>query len=427
MNRVRIGLIGLGNIGSGVYEILRGKQGILTKRAGVKLEVAYVCDQRTANKSKLGVPNRIFTRDATAVLNNASVHIVIKLIGGIKAARTLILEAFRKKKQVVTANKALLAECGPEIFRAAAKAGREIYFEASVGGGIPIIKSLRESFVANQILSIHSIINGTCNYILTRMSKDGLSFEEALKQAQAKGYAEADPTLDISGADAAHKITILAMLAFGGLVPFSAVSTEGITGITSDDISFAKEFGYAIKLLAIAKRTAGGIEARVQPTLLPKSHILANVEDSFNAILLHGDEVGDSLLYGRGAGRHPTASAVTSDLVDIARLIVSGQHSAPLPVNRVLKVKNLSAIESRYYLRVTVLDQPGVLARISSVLARQRISISDMIQKERKAGKVVPLIFITHHAHEDRIRRALRQLNQLSVVKAKAQILRIED
>ncbi len=427
MNRVRIGLIGLGNIGSGVYEILRGKQGILTKRAGVKLEVAYVCDQRTANKSKLGVPNRIFTRDAKAVLNDPSVDIVVELIGGIKAARTLILEAFRKKKQVVTANKALLAECGPEIFRAAAKAGREIYFEASVGGGIPIIKSLRESFVANQILSIHSIINGTCNYILTRMSKDGLSFEEALKQAQAKGYAEADPTLDISGADAAHKITILAMLAFGGLVPFSAVSTEGITGITSDDISFAKEFGYAIKLLAIAKRTAGGIEARVQPTLLPKSHILANVEDSFNAILLHGDEVGDSLLYGRGAGRHPTASAVTSDLVDIARLIVSGQHSAPLPVNRVLKVKNLSAIESRYYLRVTVLDQPGVLARISSVLARQRISISDMIQKERKAGKVVPLIFITHHAHEDRIRRALRQLNQLSVVKAKAQILRIED
>lgn len=427
MKRVRIGLIGLGNIGSGVYEILRGKQGILASRAGVKLELAYVCDQRTANKSKLGVSNRIFTRNANIVLNDPSVDIVVELIGGIKAARALILEAFRKKKHVVTANKALLAECGPEIFRAAAKAGREIYFEASVGGGIPIIKSLRESFVANQILSIHSIINGTCNYILARMSKDGLSFEEALKQAQAKGYAETDPTLDISGADAAHKITILAMLAFGGLVPFSAVSVEGITGITSDDISFAKEFGYAIKLLAIAKKTAGGIEARVQPTLLAKSHILANVEDSFNAILLNGDEVGDSLLYGRGAGRHPTASAVTSDLVDIARLIVSGQRSAPLPVNRFLKVKNLSAIESRYYLRVTVLDQPGVLARISSVLASQRISISDMIQKERKAGKVVPLIFITHHAHEDRIRRALKQLNQLSVVKAKAQILRIED
>ncbi len=427
MNSVRIGLIGLGNIGSGVYEILRRKQSILANRAGVKLEMAYVCDQRTANKSKLGVPNRIFTRNAKAVLNDPSVDIVVELIGGIKAARTLILEAFRKKKHVVTANKALLAECGPEIFRAAAKAGREIFFEASVGGGIPIIKSLRESFVANHILSIHSIINGTCNYILTRMSKDGLSFEEALKQAQAKGYAEADPTLDISGADAAHKITILAMLAFGGLVPFSAVSVEGITGITSDDISFAKEFGYAIKLLAIAKKTAGGIEARVQPTLLPKSHILANVEDSFNAILLHGDEVGDSLLYGRGAGRHPTASAVTSDLVDIARLIVSGQRSAPLPVKRLLKVKNLSAIESRYYLRFTAVDQPGVLARISSILARQHISISDMIQKERKAGKVVPLIFITHHAHEDRIRRALRQLNQLSVVKAKAQILRIED
>ncbi|MBI4431037.1 MAG: homoserine dehydrogenase [Candidatus Omnitrophica bacterium] len=427
MKKIRIGLIGLGNIGTGVYEILTRKARFLEKKTGAALELRYACDQRISQRGRLKIPRKIFVRNPRMVLKDPSVDIVIELIGGIKTARTVILEALRSRKHVVTANKALLAECGPEIFRTAVRLGREIFFEASVGGGIPIIKTLRESFAANRITAIHSIINGTCNYILTRMSKDRLSFDEALRQAQEKGYAEADPTLDISGADAAHKITILAMLAFEGLVPFSAVSMEGITGITSDDITFAHEFGYVIKLLAIAKKTDRGIEARVQPTLLPAGHILANVDDSFNGILLHGDEVGDSLLYGRGAGRRPTASAVVSDVIDLARLITAGQRAPKLPVSRSLKVKNLSAIESRYYLRFTAVDRPGVLSRISSVLARQGISISDVIQKERRAGKIVPLILLTHHSREDKIRRSLKLLNKLSVVRARTQVIRIED
>lgn len=427
MKTIRVGLVGLGNIGSGVYDILRHKSTFLAKRTGVKIELAYACDARVSAKKRLSVPSGIFARDFRTILNDPAVDIVIELMGGINVARRLILGALGKGKYVVTANKALLAEYGPEIFRVAERADREVYFEASVGGGIPIIKVLRESFIANRIVTIHSIINGTCNYILTKMAKEHLDFQTALRGAQAEGFAEADPTLDISGIDAAHKITIMSMLAFGGIVPFHRVSVEGITGITSDDIGFAQEFGYVVKLLAMAKKTADGVDARVQPTLLPKSHILASIDYSFNGILLHGDEVGDILLYGRGAGRKPTSSAVVSDVVDLARLIRSGKPGLPLDIRRTLKVKSISDIESRYYVRLTAFDRPGVLAGISSVLAKAGVSISDVVQRERKAGRAVPLILLTHPAREETVRRVVQRLNKLPSVRGQAQVIRIED
>jgi homoserine dehydrogenase len=328
---------------------------------------------------------------------------------------------------VVTANKALLAEYGEEIFDLARRKGRQVFFEASVGGGIPIIKTLREGLVANRIDSIYSIINGTSNYILSEMSERKIDFKEALRLAREKGFAEANPSLDIEGIDAAHKLAILVRLAFEGRVAFKEVYSEGISRIRNEDIAFAEEFGYRIKLLAIAKRDPDGIEARVQPTLLPKSHILANVSGSFNAILLRGDEVGEVLLYGRGAGSLPTASAVVSDLVDLAK----GQSSLFLDSRLVgrfprLKIKSISSILSRYYLRFHVIDEPGVLSRLSTILGRHRISISDVIQKERKAGSVVPLILLTHDASEKELRMAIREIDRLPVVRGKSQVIRIE-
>jgi len=330
---------------------------------------------------------------------------------------------------VVTANKALLAEKGNEIFRAAEKYGREIYFEASVGGGIPVIKALREGLVANKIDSIHSIINGTSNYILTQMTQQKTDFAEALSQAQKKGYAEADPKFDIEGIDAAHKLAILTRFAFGGRVRFSDIYAEGISSIRSEDIAFAEEFGYRIKLLAIAKALPDGIEARVQPTLLPKSHILSNVNGSYNAILIRGDEVGDVLLYGRGAGSLPTASAVISDLMDVAlRQTVRFENDCLLrAIRKPLKIKNISSILSRYYLRFHVVDRPGVLAKIAQMVGGHSISISDVIQKERSVGSVVPLILLTHPAHEHDVRRAIHTIDTLKVVRGKSQVLRIEE
>ncbi len=425
MRTFEIGLLGCGQIGSAVFSLLKRKARHLAREAGGVFKIVAVAVKRPRKSRPLRIPTSLFV-SAEALVRDPRIDLVVELIGGTGAARKLVLAALKNGKDVVTANKALLAEHGDEIFSLAQNYGRQVFFEASVGGGIPIIKTLREGLVANRIDSIHSIINGTSNYILSEMSERHIDFKEALSLAQHKGYAEADPTLDIEGTDAAHKLAILARLAFGARFGFREINCEGISQIQNEDIAFAEEFGYRIKLLAIAKRNRDGIEARVEPALLPKNHILANVGGSFNAILLGGDEVGEILLYGKGAGPEPTASAVVSDLVDWARGLSAESHgrghSSPTPV----KIKSLSTILSRYYLRFHVFDQPGVLSKISNILGRHRISISDVIQKERKVGGVVPLILLTHDSPEGRLRDAIRQIDRLEVRKGKSQVLRIE-
>ncbi len=431
MKTLSLGLLGCGQIGSAVYSVLARKEKTLSREAGVRFEVVGVAVKHPKKARPVRVPASLLTARAEALVRDPRIDVIVELIGGTDVARRLVLTALRNGKDVVTANKALLAEHGDEIFACAAKEGRQVLFEASVGGGIPVIKTLREGLVANRIDSIYSIINGTSNYILSEMSEGGLDFKEALKLAQKKGYAEADPTLDIEGVDAAHKLAILVRLAFGGRVPFRSVYCEGISRIRNEDIAFAEEFGYRIKLLAIAKRDPDGIEARVQPTLLPKDHILANVSGSFNAILLRGDEVGEILLYGRGAGPEPTASAVMSDLVDLAKgragegfLAVSSNSSGAF--SKSLRIKNISSILSRYYLRFHVVDKPGVLSKLSSILGRHHVSISDVIQKERKIGGVVPLILLTHDASERELRTAIQAIDRLKIVRGKAQVIHIE-
>ena len=421
-------MLGLGQIGSGVWSLVLKKKRFFETEIGVCIEIAKIAVKHRSKNRPAHPPKSLITTDAMAVIRDPSIDVVIELIGGTRDAKRFVLEALRHGKHVVTANKALLAEHGDEIFELANKMQRWVLFEASVGGGIPVVKALREGLVANRIDSIHSIINGTSNYILTRMTEEKMDFNEALRQAQKKGYAEADPRLDIEGIDAAHKLAILVRFAFGGKVNFEDIYHEGISRIGREDIAFAEEFGYRIKLLAIAKKDSGGIEARVQPTLLPKPHILANVNESFNAILMRGDEVGDVLLYGRGAGPQPTASAVMSDLVDIA-LRQSGRFDdtiAMRAIQRRLKIKNISSILSRYYMRFHIIDRPGVLAKISHVLGRRSISISDVIQKERSAGSVVPLILLTHDAHENNVRAAIRAIDHLNIIRGKSQVIRIE-
>ncbi len=425
MKQLKIGLLGLGQVGSGVYSILKSKGASLARKSGTSFRIEKIAVRNISKKRLVRAKRSELTTNVKALIRDPKVDVVVELIGGIHPAKELILTALRSGKDVVTANKALLAEYGREIFREAKRLGRHVFFEASVGGGIPVIKVLREGLIANHVRSVYSIINGTSNYILTKMSEDHLDFKEALKLAQKKGYAEADPRLDIEGIDAAHKLTILASLVFGGWVSFKDIYVRGISSIRSEDISFAQEFGYTIKLLAIAKKTANGIEAHVQPTLLPKSHVLSNVYGSYNAVLMEGDEVGHILLYGRGAGSRPTGSAVVSDLVDLAR--VSEADGIFTPELDPIKVRSISSLLSRYYLRFHVVDRPGVLAKISEVLGKHKISISDVIQKERRLGSVVPLILLTHGTQENLLRRAVQVIDRLPVLKEKTQVLRIEE
>ncbi len=427
MKTLRVGLLGCGQVGSGFFSLLTAKKRFFETEIGVSFELAGVAVRSRKKKRPVRIPPSLFT-EAESLVRDPSVDVVVELIGGTIEAKSLVLDALRQGKHVVTANKALLAEHGDEVFELAHQMNRAVCFEASVGGGIPVIKALREGLVGNQIDAIHSIINGTSNYILTAMSEKKIDFKQALSEAQAKGYAEADPTLDIEGIDAAHKLAVLARFAFGGRVHFPDIYCEGISRIRGEDIAFAEEFGYRIKLLAIAKLGADGLEARVQPALLPEKHILANVNRSFNAVMLHGDEVGDVLFYGRGAGARPTASAVISDLVDIAKQ--PGRFSATTAPMRAIRknlvIKSISSIQSRYYLRFHVVDRPGVLAKIAQVLGGHKISISDVIQKERSAGSIVPLILLTHHAHEKNVRQAITRIDRLNGVRGKSQVLRIE-
>ena len=425
MKQLKIGLLGLGQVGSGVYSILKSKGASLARRNGTAIRIEKVAVRHLAKKRLVRPKHSELTTNARKLVQDPEIDVVVELIGGIHPAKEFILAALRSGKDVVTANKALLAEHGREIFREAKRLSRHLFFEASVGGGIPVIKTIREGLVANKIRSVQAIINGTTNYVLTKMSEERLEFKEALKLAQNKGYAEADPRLDIEGIDAAHKLTILASLVFGGWVNFKDIYVRGISSIRSEDISFAQEFGYTIKLLAVAKKAQNGLEAHVQPTLLPKSHVLSSVNGSYNAVFLQGDEAGDILLYGRGAGSRPTGSAVVSDLVDLARF-QDGDNSFTPELNE-LKVRNISSLLSRYYLRFHVIDRPGVLAKISEVLGKHKISISDVIQKERRIGSVVPLILLTHDTQEHLLRRAVHQIDRLAVLKGKTQVLRIEE
>ena len=427
--QVQIGLIGLGTVGTGVARALIDKGRLLEKRIGSRLVLKRACDRNVKRGRALRLSPSVLTTDARVVLRDPAIQVVVELIGGIEPARTLLLEAIRRGKHVVTANKALLAHHGHELFAAADRAGVDVYFEASVAGGIPIIKALREGLIANELNAILGIVNGTSNYILTRMRDKQLSFHEALAEAKAHGYAERNPSLDIDGHDAAHKLAILTLLGFGAHVPLSQIHTEGISRVSLADIQYADELGYCVKPLVIAKQADGKLEARVHPALLSKSHLLANVNGVYNAIYVHGDLVGAELFYGRGAGQNPTASAVISDLADVARNIrhaVAKRVPTYAPHHRPLTVLKMDSIETRYYMRFTVIDRPGVLATIASVLGRCHISIASVHQKERRAARVVPVVIMTHDAREADVRRALSTMARLGVVKSKTVAIRTE-
>ncbi len=433
MDRIHIGLIGFGTVGTGLVRILQENAQILEERLGLSIVLKRIADLDTVKDRGVKVDRALLTPKVDDILEDPEIAVVAELIGGLEPARTFILKAIAKGKHVVTANKALLAVHGAEIFRAAEEAGVDVGFEGSVGGGIPIIRSMKEGLVANRIRVVFGILNGTANYILSEMTHRNLKFEEALKQAQGLGYAEADPTLDVQGMDTAHKLSILLSLAYGIQVKLEDSYTEGITNIAPMDIEHAKELGYHIKLLAIAKSDGGLIEARVHPTLLPAGHLLSTVGGPFNAIFIRGDAVGSTLFYGRGAGMMPTGSAVVSDLVDICRNIRTGaRRRVPLLAYqrkylREGKIKNIHDIHSTYYLRFTVVDRPGVLSRISGVLGNSDISIASVIQKGRGAEKAVPIFMVTHAAREKNMQKALAEIDRLPIIVDKTTVIRIED
>ena len=424
---VQVGVIGCGTVGTGVARALLDKAHLLEERIGTRIALKWVCDRKRPKTLRLP-PNR-FTRDARVILNDPDVQIVVELIGGIHPAKEFITAALRSGKHVVTANKALLAEAGHELFALANRSGVDLFFEASVGGGIPIIKSLRESLLANELNAILGIVNGTSNYILTQMREKRLSFHEALLEAKQHGYAERKPSLDIEGRDAAHKLAILAWLGFGTRVRLADVHTEGISQVSQADIQYADGLGYCIKPLAIAKRVENRLEVRVHPTLLERSHLLANVNGVYNAVYVHGDLVGAQLFYGRGAGQNPTASSVISDIADIARNVtlgVAGRIPTQISTNHALRLRRMDDIDSRYYLRFTVADKPGVLAQIAGILGRNKISIASVHQKERLAARIVHVVIMTHDAREANVRRALKAIDGFSTVKSKTVALRTE-
>ena len=430
---INVGLLGWGTVGTGVSRILLNQSDLILQNSGVQLKLHKIV-KRTLPASRDGIdlPADCLTTDASEVVDNPEIDIVVEIIGGVTDARQLIRRALQNRKHVVTANKALLAEHGLELFQLAAEHNVSLNFEASTAGGIPIIKTLRESFAANRIHSIYGIINGTCNYILTQMHESEVDFEAVLKEAQAKGYAEADPTLDVEGIDAAQKLTLLIALAYGINVPMEQVFVEGITSITQKEIQYARELGYVIKLLAIAKLQRDKVEVRVHPTLLPMRSMLANVGGAFNAVCVIGDAVGPTLFYGQGAGEMPTASAVVADIIDAAKLVCS-QTQALIPRAWLsdseveISADSMDNVETRYYVRPVVLDQPGVLAQIGSILGQHQISIASVIQKEPHGEDTVSLVILTHNAVEKNMQTAMREIDALDVVKEKSQLIRIEE
>src|SRR3954469_7944490 len=434
MKPIRVGLLGIGTVGGGTWEVLNRNADEIQRRAGRAIQITQVAERANElARRKVGDRARIHG-DAFEVVRSPDIDIVVELIGGTTIAKDLQLEAIAHGKHVVTANKALLAHHGNQIFAAAQKKGVMVAFEASVAGGIPIIKALREGLAANRIEWIAAIINGTSNFILSEMRDKGLAFATALKDAQKRGYAEADPTFDIEGVDASHKLTILAALAFGIPMQLKKCFVEGITKLTADDIRYAEELGYRIKLLGITKRKERGIELRVHPTLIPARRLIANVEGVMNGILVKGDAVGPTLYYGAGAGSLPTASAVVADLVDVTRLITSDpEHRVPhlaFQPDRLsaVPILDIGQVETSYYLRMRVVDKPGVLADITRLLARSRISIDAMVQKEPAEGESrVDIVMLTHRALEENVEQAMARIERLRTVVGKIVRLRLEE
>ena len=426
MNKVRIALLGLGNIGKGVWKILNTNKEQIIKRSGYEIEIAKILVKDIYKDRGIIVPEGILTTNPDDIFNDDSIKIVVELLGGTNPAKDYMLRAIRKKKHVVTANKLVIATQGDELFNAADEEGVMFYFEASVAGGIPIIHGINESLTANKIEEVIGIINGTTNYILTKMTLDKMEFEDALKEAQNMGIAEADPTSDVEGYDAVYKLGILASLAFGTKVDINSIYREGIQNIKSIDIDYAKEFGYVIKLLAIAKESNNVMELRVHPTMIPIIHPLANVNDSFNAIFIKGNAIGDLMLYGRGAGELPTGSAVVGDIISILRNNIDlSNTSGVLNHHWDRKVKSMNETESEYYIRITVRDIPGVLGEISSIFGKNNVSISSVIQKGNRQN-LVPLVFVTHDTLEGNINKSIEMIKSMSYVKKVENIIRVE-
>lgn len=433
MKEIKVGLLGCGTVGTGVAKLMLENSEIISKRVGAALTLKWVADIDTETDRGIQFQDGVLITDAQKVVDDPDIDIVIEMIGGEGAAKDFMLKAIENGKHVITANKALLASQGNMLFKAAAQKGVDLAFEAAVGGCMPIIKALRESLVGNHITSMIGILNGTCNYILSKITDEGCPYEVALSEAQSKGYAEADPALDVEGLDTAHKISILGALAYGMEINLADVYIEGISKITPLDIEFAGQFGYRIKLLAISKIKEGSVETRVHPTMIPFDNLLSNVNGTVNAITVSGDAIGDIMLYGRGAGMMPTASSVVADTVDISRNILTGATgrvpalSYQMDQIRPIALPPIEEISTHYYFRFSALDRPGVLSKISGVLGEHGISIQSVQQKGRKTDGAVPVVMVTHMAKEADVKNALTEIKALDVVGDTPVLIRIED
>lgn len=428
MKSIKIALLGLGNVGSGVWKIFNANKEEIVKRSGYNIEISKILVRDINKKRCVDVPKELLTTDYNDILSDDDIKIVVELIGGIEPTKEYIINAMRRKKHIVTANKMLLAIQGDELYESADKEGVGLNYEASVAGGIPIIAGINESLTANKIESLYGIINGTTNYILTKMQFEGSSFEEALKEAQEKGYAEADPTSDIEGYDAQYKLSILASLAFGTKINTENVYREGITGITKSDIECANQFGYVIKLLGIIKEVEGELELRVHPTMIPKRHPLANVHDSFNAVFVKGNAVGDLMFYGKGAGDLPTGSAVVSDIISILRNNISLEAEGLVTKNNlwVRETRSFDEIKSKYYMMISVEDKIGVLGTVTNVFGKSNVNVKSIAQIEVE-NNFIKLVLTTHETKEENINQAIRRLERLEEICTVHNVIRIED
>ncbi|MDY6878735.1 MAG: homoserine dehydrogenase [Desulfatiglans sp.] len=433
MSHINVGIIGFGTVGAGTYEALTENRDIISSRVGADVNVKRVADLDIDSDRGVAIDRGLLTTDAMEVIQDPEIDIVVELMGGLGKAKEFILRAMEKGKHVVTANKALLAECGREIYETAKDHGVNLAFEASVCGGIPIISALRRGLAGNHIQAMMGILNGTSNYILTGMKRDNIPYDQMVQEAVTLGFAEDPPTLDVDGTDAAHKLAILVSIAFGAPVTFDDIYREGIQAMTPDDILFADEFGYTIKLLGIAAGSKDAIQARVHPTMIPKGHILANVNEAYNAVYVEGDFVGPNLYYGLGAGRRPTGSAVVSDIMELARQIRLGQKGLMPPLAHVrplverIKIQPMEELTSAYYFRFSALDRPGVLSKIAGILGQQEISISSVIQKGREENGPVPIVMLTHEAREKNVQRAISELSDQEILTGKTVVIRVEN